>query len=221
MSRAATRAATLAALAWLAACATPPQGGTSAGTPAGSGRATEPGTPDVPPAEASLPMDSLLHVRTSELRARFGDPHDQRRDGGAIVWNYEADGVCRLNLVLQGVRGTPAEVVHAQARMAPGGTEATCFDRLRQEARVSSAPVLETVATAPPPPPPAPRPPPARPRARPRASQRKRAQPSRHAQPPPAAPPSARPPPGRESDAGLKPPPPSPFPSRMARWRPA
>jgi hypothetical protein len=154
MSRAATRAATLAALAWLAACATPPQGGTSAGTPAGSGRATEPGTPDVPPAEASLPMDSLLHVRTSELRARFGDPHDQRRDGGAIVWNYEADGVCRLNLVLQGVRGTPAEVVHAQARMAPGGTEATCFDRLRQEARVSSAPVLETVATAPPPPPP-------------------------------------------------------------------
>jgi hypothetical protein len=182
MSRAATRAATLAALAWLAACATPPQGGTSAGTPAGSGRATEPGTPDVPPAEASLPMDSLLHVRTSELRARFGDPHDQRRDGGAIVWNYEADGVCRLNLVLQGVRGTPAEVVHAQARMAPGGTEATCFDRLRQEARVSSAPVLETVATAPPPPPPRAQAA-TRPAARPAARQPAQARPAVQARP--------------------------------------
>ena len=35
--------------------------------------------------------------------------------------------------------------------MAPGGTEEACFDRLRQEARVSPVPVLETVASAPPP----------------------------------------------------------------------
>ncbi len=170
MSRATTRAATLAALAWLAACAAPPQGGTTGGTTAGT--APQPAaTPETPPAEASLPVDSLLHVRTSELRTRFGDPHGQRRDGGAIVWNYEADGVCRLNLVLQGVRGAAAEVVHAQARMAPGGTEDACFDRLRQEARVSPVPVLETVATAPPPSPA-------------RASTRTAARPAAQARPP-------------------------------------
>lgn len=179
MSRAATRAATLAALAWLAACAAPPQGGTTAGTAPTSGA-----TPETPPAEAILPVESLLHVRTSELRARFGDPHGQRRDGGAIVWNYEADGVCRLNLVLQGVRGAAAEVVHAQARMAPGGTEEACFDRLRQEARVSPVPVLETVATAPPPPPARAS---TRPAARPAAQQARPAAASRAAQRPAAS----------------------------------
>ncbi len=179
MSRATTRAATLAALAWLAACAAPPQGGTTAGT------APQPAaTPETPPAEATLPVDSLLHVRTGELRARFGDPHGQRRDGGAIVWNYEADGVCRLNLVLQGVRGAAAEVVHAQARMAPGGTEDACFDRLRQEARVSPVPVLETVATAPPPPPARAS---TRPAARPAAQQARPAAASRAAQRPAAS----------------------------------
>lgn len=138
------RAAPLAVLLALAACAQPPGGG-EAGTTAGA----TPPPADAPAAEASVPMDSLLHVRTGELRARFGDPHAQRRDGGAIIWNYEADGVCRLNLVLQGVRGAAAEVVHAQARMAPGGTEANCFERLRQEARASPVPVLESVAVAP------------------------------------------------------------------------
>ncbi len=183
MSRAATRAATLAALAWLAACAAPPQGGTTGGTTAGTAP-TSGATPETPPAEAILPVESLLHVRTSELRARFGDPHGQRRDGGAIVWNYEADGVCRLNLVLQGVRGAAAEVVHAQARMAPGGTEEACFDRLRQEARVSPVPVLETVATAPPPPPARAS---TRPAARPAAQQARPAAASRAAQRPAAS----------------------------------
>lgn len=139
------RAAPFAVLLALAACAQPPGGG-EAGTAVGT---LPPPAADTPAAEASVPMDSLLHVRTGELRARFGDPHAQRRDGGAIIWNYEADGVCRLNLVLQGVRGAAAEVVHAQARMAPGGTEANCFERLRQEARASPVPVLESVAVAP------------------------------------------------------------------------
>jgi len=104
-------AAALAVLAWLAACAAPPEGGpASAGLPRAAGPAgAAPGDPAAEaPGEANVPMDSLLHVRTGELRARFGDPHAQRRDGGAIVWNYEADGLCRLNLVLQGVRGAPA-----------------------------------------------------------------------------------------------------------------
>ncbi|MCX7375816.1 MAG: hypothetical protein NTY94_03655 [Alphaproteobacteria bacterium] len=172
MSRATTRAATLAALAWLAACAAPPQGGTTAGTTVGT--APQPAaTPETPPAEATLPVDSLLHVRTGELRARFGDPHGQRRDGGAIVWNYEADGVCRLNLVLQGVRGAAAEVVHAQARMAPGGTEEACFDRLRQEARISPPPPPARAST--------------RPAARPAAQQARPAAASRAAQRPAAS----------------------------------
>ncbi len=171
------RAVALAVLALLAACATPPEGGPpSAALPPGAGLGTGigsgTGSAAAPQAdaeaEANVPLDQLLHVRTGELRARFGDPHAQRRDGGAIVWNYEADGLCRLNLVLQGVRGAPAEVVHAQARIAEGGSEAACLDRLRQEARVSAVPVIETVATAPPPAPPraaARRRPPAGPRA--------------------------------------------------------
>jgi len=144
-------AAALAALAWLAACAVPEGGPPSAALPRGSAGATADASADEVPTEANVPMDSLLHVRTGELRARFGDPHGQRRDGGAIVWNYEADGLCRLNLVLQGVRGAPAEVVHAQARLSEGGSEAACLERLQREARVSSEPVIETVATAPPP----------------------------------------------------------------------
>src|SRR3954463_15103025 len=101
-----TRATALAALALLAACAAKPPG-RSAGT-----ASVEPTPAEAPAAETNMALDSLLHVRTGELRQRFGDPHAQRRDGGAIVWNYEAEGVCRLNLVLQGVRGAAAEVVH-------------------------------------------------------------------------------------------------------------
>ena len=54
---------------------------------------------------------------------RVGPPTQQRRDGGAVIWNYEAAGVCRLNLVLQRERGGQ-KVVHAQARLAPGVGEA-------------------------------------------------------------------------------------------------
>jgi hypothetical protein len=138
------RGAWWAALVLLvSACATPPPG---------AGRlAQQAELPDRSvdqPAETSLPVDSLLYERASAVRARFGDPHAQRRDGGAVVWNYEADGLCRLNLVLQGVRGAPQQVVHAQARLSEGGTEAVCLERLRQEARVSSvAPEPEPVAT--------------------------------------------------------------------------
>jgi len=137
------RGAWWAALALLVtACATPPPG---------AGRlAQQAELPDRSvdqPAETSLPVDTLLYERASAVRARFGDPHAQRRDGGAVVWNYEADGLCRLNLVLQGVRGAPQQVVHAQARLSEGGTEAACLERLRQEARVSSvAPEPEPVA---------------------------------------------------------------------------
>lgn len=136
------RGAWWAALALVSACAAPPPGG----TPPAQHVVLPTAVPEAP-AEVSLPVESLLHERASAVRARFGDPHAQRRDGGAVVWNYEADGLCRLNLVLQGVRGAPAEVVHAQARLSEGGTEGACLERLRQEARVSSvAPEPEPVA---------------------------------------------------------------------------
>ncbi len=127
-----------AALVLVSACAAPPPGGRTSGQQVELPAA---------PVEASLPVETLLYERASAVRARFGEPHAQRRDGGAVVWNYEADGLCRLNLVLQGVRGAPQQVVHAQARLFEGGTETACLERLRQEARVSSvAPEPEPVA---------------------------------------------------------------------------
>lgn len=85
--------------------------------------------PAVPQAETSVPVESLLYLRASQVRARFGEPHETRRDGGAQVWNYEADGLCRLNLVMQSLRRAPLTVVHAQARLA-SGTDRDCLSAL-------------------------------------------------------------------------------------------
>ena len=95
-----------------------------------------PPAPSTPPAPApvlvgdvNVPTPAQLELRAPELRGRFGEPHQARRDGGAEIWNYEASGLCRLNLVLQRERGTQ-KVVHAQARMPAGGAEAVCLERL-------------------------------------------------------------------------------------------
>ena len=124
------RGAWWAVLALLSACTAPP--------PPGAAPAPQGETAIAVPPPAAVPVQALLYESAGAVRARFGDPHAQRRDGGAVVWNYEADGLCRLNLVLQGVRGTAQQVVHAQARLSQGGTEAACLERLRQEARVST-----------------------------------------------------------------------------------
>ena len=81
--------------------------------------------------DVNVATPTLLELRAPELRARFGEPGRARRYGGAEIWNYEAPGVCRLNLVLQRERGG-LKVVHAQARMAGGGTEAACLRGLER-----------------------------------------------------------------------------------------
>jgi hypothetical protein len=84
-----------------------------------------------PPVEVNVPTPSLLDLDAPALRARFGPPIQARRDGGAEIWNYEAADFCRLNLVLQRL-GRTQRVVHAQARMDDGGTEAMCLSRLER-----------------------------------------------------------------------------------------
>ena len=113
------------ALVLIAGCA--PQGGPRMGAP------RVPALPADPPlsAEVTVPISSLLDARGQDLVARFGEPGQRRRDGGAEVWNYEAPGLCRLNLVMQRQRGTQL-VVHAQARMARGGTEMACVGGLEK-----------------------------------------------------------------------------------------
>lgn len=134
------RRAWWAALLLVSACAAPPPKG---GVPESAAETVS----AVPPPPLAVPVQALLYESAGAVRARFGDPHAQRRDGGAVVWNYEADGLCRLNLVLQGVRGTAQQVVHAQARLSEGGTQAACLERLRREARVSTvAPEAAPVA---------------------------------------------------------------------------
>ena len=88
-----------------------------------------PAPPPAPAAEVNVPTPSLLDLTVTDLRARFGEPHQSRRDGGAEVWNYEVPDLCRLNLVLQRM-GRTQKVVHAQARLEPGATEADCLHRL-------------------------------------------------------------------------------------------
>lgn len=97
-----------------------------------------PPAPSTPPAPApvlvgdvNVPTPALLELRAPELRGRFGEPHQARRDGGAEIWNYEASGLCRLNLVLQREHGS-LKVVHAQARMAAGGSEDACLRALER-----------------------------------------------------------------------------------------
>ena len=85
--------------------------------------------PPAPAVEVNVPVTSLLDLTVADLRTRFGEPHQSRRDGGAEVWNYEVPSLCRLNLVLQRM-GRTQKVVHAQARIEPGGTEADCLRRL-------------------------------------------------------------------------------------------
>ena len=94
--------------------------------------------PPAPPApvpvlvgDVNVPTPALLELRAPDLRGRFGEPHQARRDGGAEIWNYEAPGLCRLNLVLQRERGS-LTVVHAQARMAAGGSEDACLRALER-----------------------------------------------------------------------------------------
>ena len=87
------------------------------------------GTGVAPAVDVSVPTPALLELRAPDLRARFGEPGQTRRDGGAEIWNYEMPGMCRLNLVLQRDRGAQ-KVVHAQARMATGGTEDRCLRAL-------------------------------------------------------------------------------------------
>ncbi|MCC6716881.1 MAG: hypothetical protein IT555_03275 [Acetobacteraceae bacterium] len=110
-------------LALIAGCARPAPTGTSRMAAAPAPAST------VEPAEHNVPTPSLLDLTTQDLRARFGEPQQQRRDGGAEVWNYEAADVCRLNLVLQRQRRAQ-KVVHAQARMDEGGSEGECLSRL-------------------------------------------------------------------------------------------
>ncbi len=107
----------VSALVLVGAC-TPP--------PAPPLRVAEPAPPAGP---ATVATPSLLEVRAPELLARFGEPAQRRRDGGAEIWVYESAGLCRLNLVLQRERGTP-KVVHAQARLVPPAGEASCLDGL-------------------------------------------------------------------------------------------
>jgi len=146
------RWAGMAAAALIAGCATPPSGSqiVAPGTQVAMAAGVVPQPSATPPAatlaEANLPMDVLLEVQGSTLRARFGEPHQERRDGGAQVWNYEAPGLCRLNLVMQSVRRAPLKVVHAQARMAGGGTEETCLRQL-ERGGTGVVPVEAPVAT--------------------------------------------------------------------------
>lgn len=115
----------LAALAVLAGCAQP------AAPPAPPRPAAPlPGSEPAPP--AALPLPGLLELRSPQLQARFGPPHQTRRDGGAEVWGYEAPGTCSVNLVLQRERGGP-KVVHAQARLAPGANEAGCLRAIERK----------------------------------------------------------------------------------------
>jgi len=141
------RWAGMAAAALIAGCATPPSGSQIV-APATQVAMAAGVVPQLSAtlAEANLPMDVLLEVQGSTLRARFGEPHQARRDGGAQVWNYEAPGLCRLNLVMQSVRRAPLKVVHAQARMAGGGTEETCLRQL-ERGGTGVVPVEAPVAT--------------------------------------------------------------------------
>ena len=112
----------MGALALIGACTPPP----SPPLPSPQPGLAEPAAPVAPPTVAT---PSLLEVRAPELLARFGEPAQRRRDGGAEVWVYEVAGTCRLNLVLQRDRGTQS-VVHAQARLVPPASVAVCLDGL-------------------------------------------------------------------------------------------
>jgi hypothetical protein len=116
----------MAALA--AGCAAPQQ---AAAPPSPAAMITTPTpSPPQPQAETNVPVESLLYVRAAQVRARFGEPHETRRDGGAQVWNYEAEGQCRLNLVMQSLRRAPLTVVHAQARLTGETTDKACLSVL-------------------------------------------------------------------------------------------
>ena len=113
----------VAALVLIAGCAAPPARHEVTVPP--------PAPPAAPPAEATVAAESLLEVQTPALLARFGQPSEQRRDGGAQVWVYDRPALCRLNLVLQRERQA-WKVVHALARVAPGVDAASCLAGLER-----------------------------------------------------------------------------------------
>jgi hypothetical protein len=126
------RAAALASLVLLAACAQQPQRPVPATPPAQPGPAVP-----IPPAPPRGEPAEFLNLPQASLRALLGQPQFARQDGATEMWRYDG-AQCRAFFFFYGPKG--AETVRHVETLPAGATSAAdplCLSALRSARRAS------------------------------------------------------------------------------------